>query len=80
MKKTYEKPEVYFESFELSTSIATCDQWEGRLWQKDACAWNDGYTNVFLNGMDVCTYQTQDGGYGGLCYHNPTNGNKIFAS
>lgn len=81
MKKAYKKPELYFENFELSTSIAACDQQDGRTFQKDGCGWDDGYTIVFLEGQNFCSYQTSDGVYGGgLCYHNPTNGNKLFAS
>ena len=80
MKKVYKKPVLYFENFELSTSIAACDQQEGRQFQKNSCGWNDGYTTVFLESQSFCIYKTEDGTYDNLCYHNPTNGNKLFAS
>ena len=75
MKKAYVKPELYFENFELSASIAvqcakpihyaagTCTDGLG------------GYAEVVF--FDKCE-ATPD--KFGLCYHNPTDAEKLFNS
>lgn len=83
MKKTYVKPEVYFENFELSANIAAgCGAgYKGKVTSHDihTCGYTyyNGYT-VFSQG--ICDYETQDGNEYGLCYDIPTGDNKIFAS
>lgn len=76
MKKPYVRPEVYFESFELSANIATgcalpinhqvngCNQGLGDF---------DGI--VFLE--NACTLTV---GKDGICYHVPFDQTKLFTS
>ncbi len=78
MKKQYVKPELYFEDFELSTSIAACENNPGTH-AKDVC----GITipgvegTVFSESITGCTTTGVDGD-NSICYHN-TNGG-LFAS
>lgn len=81
MKKRYQKPEVSFEDFELSTNIAY------------SCAVKvEGPTNgscgltipgvpgvVFLSAVIGCTRSGSDGEYS-YCYHVPTEAQKLFNS
>ena len=76
MKKTYVKPEVYFESFELSANIATgCALPINH--QVDGC--NQGLGDftgiVFLE--NTCTAPVRDNG---TCYHVPFDATKLFTS
>lgn len=78
MKKTYVKPEVYFENFELSANIATgCaisinhnvgSCWKGFEGFKDF--------NIFVDSYPCTTIPDEDG----FCYHSPTDANNIFTS
>lgn len=83
MKKTYVKPEVYFESFELSANIAAgCGaDVMGKVTTHDihSCGYNFN-SKVIFNTEGVCTHFTQDGAEFGLCYDIPNADNKIFAS
>ena len=79
MKKPYVKPEVYFESFELSTSIATgCAHITNHA--KDQCAYTVGGRKVFVDAVAECVTKTNDGTWDSLCYQIPTDGNKLFTS
>ncbi len=81
MKKTYVKPEVYFESFELSANIATgCSTITKTLNEEQLCGFFDGVDIIFLNGMSACTYPTTDGSYNSMCYHHPAADTKLFSS
>ena len=79
MKKPYVKPQAFFESFELSASIA------------GACAVNlhfgEGgcfYTSPSMPGKNFftetlnCNADTQDGSIDGACHQGPIN--EIFSS
>ncbi len=79
MKKTYVKPQVNFEDFELSASIAlNCKTQVGPT--QGTCAWIVYGRSVFVKGIEACTTVTQDGDWDGLCYHVPTADNKLFNS
>ena len=69
MKKIYVKPEVYFESFELSNINHTV----GACWQGV-----EGFKgfNIFVE-PNSCKTTPDDNG---LCYHSPTDANNIFTS
>ena len=83
MKKTYVKPEVYFESFELSANIAAgCGAgYKGKVNSLNihSCGYSYNSEVIFIT-KDVCSYQTDNGSEYGLCYDIPTTDNKIFAS
>lgn len=77
MKKTYVKPEVYFENFELSANIATgCGRPLGH--SKDGCRdilGDFGRLNTIF--VDGCELDLQNHGY---CYHVPSGDDMLFTS
>ena len=86
MKKTYIKPEIMFDSFELSTNIAgSCDE---KLYTPNntSCGYvPEGYDKaIFITGISGCEEKHDDGNgdgdYNGLCYHVPTTGYNLFNS
>ena len=80
MKKAYTKPELYFESFQLSANIATCDQFmDGKANSGDPanCSFSfDGIGTVFSDG---CDFSIQDSTLDFLCYHGAL-AEKLFGS
>lgn len=80
MKKEYKKPELLFDSFELSVSIATGCVGTPVGPTENTCGIDFGGAGVlFLNGMTVCTTKIEDGDEG-YCYHAPSPGNSLFNS
>lgn len=78
MKKEYKKPELFFDSFELSESIAAvCEFKTGHA--QNVCAYYAGGRAIFVDGVIACETITQDG-YSGLCYHVPNETSNIFTS
>lgn len=74
MKKEYKKPELLFDSFELSASIAgTCGNPINHT--IEVCKPIPG-VNVFID-KQTCETTPDDVG---LCYNIPTPGNTIFTS
>lgn len=77
MKKTYVKPEVYFENFELSANIATgCGRPLGHT--KDGC--RDifgGYADIVFGSENGCKWEPNTNEY---CYHNPSDAQILFTS
>ncbi len=79
MKKTYSKPEILFEDFSLSTSIAKCDVTTN--FAKNQCGFYwpvEG--NIFVSGVSVCEAVVEDDGSSGYCYHVPFDDSQLFAS
>lgn len=87
MKKIYTKPEIYFESFSLSTNIANdCDA-PFTLAAKDICAIPDangvqgmGIFNMTVAGSNCGVHGEGNEMYNGFCYHIPTDSNMLFNS
>ena len=84
MKKTYMKPEIYFESFTLSTNIAAnCDH-PFDLQAQFVCAIPDsngqGMGIFDPNRGGGCVIPGSDEMYNGFCYHVPTENNMLFNS
>lgn len=76
MKKAYVKPEVYFESFELSANIATlCGK--PIHYAKGMCKDGLGDFAEFLFDGGSCKL---DPDQAGLCYHNPSDVERLFNS
>lgn len=78
MKRTYVKPEVYFENFELSANIATgCERSIGHA---VGMCWNgvEGFKDVNIF-TETHNCKTTPDKYG-LCYQTPTDANNIFTS
>ena len=85
MKKRYEKPEIVFEDFTLSTNIAGDCETKTNLPSNSTCGLNFSGLMVFLDGMNGCSdieidNVGGDGDFNGLCYHVPTGDNNLFAS
>ena len=84
MKKTYNKPEIMFESFTLSTNIA--GDCKVKTWTPNSgsCAYEvkdefgDTY-NVFTSAVTLCTTHEEDGEYSNICYDVPY-GDNLFNS
>ena len=89
MKRAYEKPEIIFESFVMSTNIAgDCEEPFITSATRDACgikaeAAFPGMEPqvVFTIGLGNCTANGNGSEmHNGLCYHNPTDNNNLFNS
>ncbi len=89
MKKTYEKPQIMFESFTLSTNIAGDCEIKTWLPSNTSCGmeFSDG-TTIFLDTMNGCSAENGgipvvsedgDGEWNGICYHVPF-GENLFNS
>lgn len=80
MRKAYSKPEIVFESFAMSTSIAAgCELDTPLPTYEESCGYPIRGGNVFLEGPQ-CTSVPQDGMYDGYCYHVPVETNNLFNS
>ena len=82
MKKSYSKPDVVFENFSLSTSIAGACERNTHLPTQGPCGYQWGAYVIFGYNMTGCDLQqplnvpSPDG----FCYHNPTDNNNLFHS
>lgn len=77
MKKQYVKPELYFENFELSTSIASCSPGYNVSHAMGDCAHTIGGEKVFMNNPPCQTIPQEDGE---ICYQNSQDGSRYFSS
>lgn len=80
MKKTYTKPQIAFDSFELSQTIARCEIISNVV--KDVCGWYDEETdmNVFV-AEGACEWVPDgDDIHNGICYHVPAEAHNLFSS
>ncbi len=80
MKKIYSKPEIVFESFKLSTSIAGTCTLDGTQTNENSCGYDTGVGVVFISMASGCTFEAQDGEVSDICYHEPTEDSKVFGS
>jgi hypothetical protein len=83
MKKTYEKPDIMYENFSMSTNIAAgCE--EKANYGEYICGvkWGEGAFTLFTDAIFACKTKVVDGSgeYDSLCYHNPTSENNVFIS
>ena len=83
MKKEYSKPQIMFENFALSTSIAATCEVINSTPTLNSCSYIDlrdpTGLQVFMTGIGGCTRKEDDGEYNGICYHNPSD-NNLFNS
>lgn len=81
MKRAYNKPNVVFERFSLSSSIAAPCALESNF-SSGSCGFE--FTDeiiVFVTADQGCNTIDADGNYYDLvCYHNPTELNNLFNS
>ena len=79
MKKSYVKPQVYFEDFQLSASIAAGCTFKTNHAKND-CAYNVGGKYLFVDSVQSCTTTTQDGTWDSICYDIPNDSTRLFTS
>lgn len=80
MKKYYQKPEIAFESFALSTSIsAGCELVTPLPSSEESCGYPIRGGTVFVVGAQ-CTNTPQTGTHNGFCYHVPNDKTNLFNS
>ena len=77
MKKTYTKPRMVFESFEVETNIAACAS-DARSTQGE-CMVIIGGMPVFTIDVTGCRFKASDGSYG-ICYYVPSADTNLFGS
>jgi len=81
LKKQYIKPDVVFEDFSLSTTIANGCETNITNATKGVCGVDFGGWFVFVSGVNECITQIEDGSmFDGLCYHVPNADNNVFGS
>lgn len=85
MKKAYEKPQIMFESFAVSTNIAGDCEVQTALPSNNTCGLDFSGLVVFMKGMNGCSNiqvdnEGGDGDYNGICYHVLTGDKNLFAS
>ena len=81
MKKSYVKPQVFFEDFQLSASIAAgCEYTTNHA--MNVCTYEiAGGRNVFIDASTNCRDVTvPEGQYGNVCYHVPADTSNLFTS
>ena len=80
MKKNYEKPQIRFESFELSQDIsAGCELISNHAQGSCAVDVPEWGGTIYLN--SDCVWAAPDTGSGdGLCYHAPTDSYNVYTS
>ena len=79
MKKTYQKPVLMYESFELSTSIAAvCALKSNAAWMSCPVLIPEWGIEVFIE-PGICTYYAPDA-KDKVCYHTLTDDNSVFTS
>ena len=79
MKKLYAKPEIVFESFVASTSIAAGCEFITNLQAEGTCGYLTRNGVVFMETISGCIYKEPDTN-DRLCYHVPVDTANIFNS
>lgn len=83
MKREYQKPEIVFESFALSTNIAASCAIDADQASRGSCGYLlPGVGVVFNSNLTGCVVKVRaDKGVGNeLCYHVPTETKALFNS
>ena len=80
MKKTYAKPQIVFESFQLTANIAGDCNIRPNITNEATCGYNDNGWIVFQNDAVCNVLAGPDGKHNGLCYHVPTGDISVFTS
>ena len=75
MKKVYSKPDIAFEDFTVSTSVAAGCENATNTPSSGTCGLEFGSYTIFLDTVSACTGEGViqssggDGEYNGYCYH-----------
>ncbi len=81
MKKAYNKPEIVFDSFELSQNIAAGCEFISNHSKKD-CSVTDPSIGMtfFTRSTYGCVITEVPGNYDDICYDVPNPSNNVFTS
>lgn len=85
-KKTYQKPQILFDSFSLSSSIAGDCELKTDTHGAGSCGITLGNMTVFLASVEGCLpplgvpVSVDDGDFNGICYHVPVDTLNVFNS
>ncbi len=80
MKKTYNKPQIVFESFELTTSIsAGCSYIVTNSADTSNCSYHDAQQDITLFAAH-CGWDEDEVNTSGVCYHVPSANYDLFNS
>ena len=82
MKKVYTKPQIVFESFQLTSNIAgDCNTKPNTQADEANCGYNDGGWIIFQSSTVCVDVQVgQDGAHNGFCNHVPIGDHSVFTS
>ena len=82
MKKTYAKPQIVFESFQLTANIAGDCNTKPNIANEATCGYIDDNGWIVFQNSTVCIHVQvgPDGKHNGLCYHVPTGDMSVFTS
>ena len=90
MKKTYTKPQIVFESFQLTANIAGDCNTKPNIANEATCGYIDDNGWIIFQNSAVCNMPASavcidvqvgpDGKHNGLCYHVPTGDMSVFTS
>lgn len=82
MKKTYAKPQIVFESFQLTANIAGDCNTRPNSASEATCGYIDDNGWIVFQNSTVCIHVQvgPDGKHNGLCYHVPTGDMSVFTS
>ena len=76
MKKTYVKPMVAFENFQMTSSVAGTCKSIATTTDGNTCVYVAGNGWVYFNMNTTCTTPYNES----FCYHVPTEDTTVFAS
>ncbi len=76
MKRVYSKPEIFFESFKLSSNIATCEGLKGNNIDASSCELDIGENNMSVIVFNATVNVNCDVD----CYHGPMDATTVFGS
>lgn len=79
MKLAYEAPEIIYEDFSLSTSIAAGCEFKTQLQAEGVCGYMMEGDVVFAADISGCKYTPAED-EDTICYHNPSDLRNIYTS
>lgn len=81
MKKTYAKPQIVFESFQLTANIAGDCNTRPNSTNEATCGYYDDNGWIIFQNSAVCNMPANAGDQNDkLCYHVPTGDISVFTS
>lgn len=80
MKREYTRPDIYFDSFSMTSSIANTCEVQATYAENICGVRMTESVTLFVSGITDCTFEVQDGEYDTLCYHVPADNYNVFNS